>query len=361
MPEVRYLTTETVEGQRALRYAMEHCYWVDETSAPPEWQLVRLADEQPVAFALVDPKRRMHMRRRDLIYPFLEDIGTVESQRRQGHFTGLMQELGARLRAAGHGCLVTHGRAALYQPLGFTPFTRHVGLFLTPEGITQRLGDREYVGRDTIEFRIDDVRPNLFYVIDANTWSWENPADALRAIAREARQHGRTRILIEEPTAPSYGSHYYGHGALQGELWRLAMECGGQIMIQSPHPESDILPDADMICVLDAWRLVERAAGAVKIPSKTLTGSMAIRTEAGALRFEVGGGEVHVTPLPDGASETTYWPATVLAQVVTGYLQARDAVALYDLPLTREECSLLDYFFHLGWRLSHNESWIYPR
>jgi GNAT superfamily N-acetyltransferase len=101
MTEIRYLDATTSVGRDALAEVMVHAYAAEVEGVPAEWALVRLADEVPVSFALVDPAARMEMPRGPRSYAFLADAATRDDRRRQGHFRGLVAEVLARLRRAG--------------------------------------------------------------------------------------------------------------------------------------------------------------------------------------------------------------------------------------------------------------------
>ena len=66
-------------------------------------------------------------------------------------------------------------------------------------------------------------------------------------------------ILIEHPSAPSYGSTYPFYASPETPLTELARACGGRVIVQGANPEEGSVPDADWIKILDAAGFVRKA------------------------------------------------------------------------------------------------------
>ena len=164
MQNIRTITAETEQGRTAIAEVMQHSYTSDIDIVPPQWALVRIADDVPVSFILVDPNRWMEFPGGDVRYAFVEDVATREDRRMEGYFRGIMEYTFSKLRDAGIPIVILHGDYRLYRRIGFDVFTHHCAVFATPEIIERKLGtqilrearqlividDRDYLQNDLL-------------------------------------------------------------------------------------------------------------------------------------------------------------------------------------------------------------------
>jgi len=359
--EITYLTAETAAGRQALAEVMAHSYEGDVDAVPPAWARVRLADGVPVAYLLLDPDRRMDALHNELPFAFLGDVAVRADRRGEGHFRGLLEDTFAQLRQAGHALVVTHGRCELYRRFGFDVFTHHSGIFVTPEQIERHLGnggvpeDRDLL----VTMAQRGLLPDLLVVSEVKSTSLAGHRAALCAAAALAREAGRSRILLEHPAAPSYGSRYPLYSTPETALAALARTCGAQVIVQGADPEAGAIPDADWIKVLDAAALL-RVALPGFMPTRPLPALLlTIETDAGTATLIGAAGGVALATGAKPLAERVRWPAAALAQLVTGYRPAEMLALLHDTPLSPEARDLLTALFPPRWRFSRNESWVY--
>ncbi len=319
--KIEILTAETPKGRAAIEEVIAHGdYVADIDAVPPDWARVRVADGVPVSFILVDPGREMDQPGGRIRYGFILDVATRKDRRMEGHFRALMAHTFENLKSEGVPAVVLHGRYQLYRRFGFEVFTHHAGVFITPDAIERALetGTASDEGVSVQDGRY--IKDGLLLVTEIGTGC---AAQILRAAAAIARERAKSEILFEDPPAPSYGSRYPIYDTVPTAFGRLAASIGGRVVIQGADPESGTIPDADWIKVLDATAFVREAAGA------------------------------------EIAKKVQNWPGGALAQLVTGYRDARTLVALHSLPLSAQEAALLDDAFPRRWRFSRNESWTY--
>ncbi len=358
---VQTLSAATPEGRRAIETVMAASYRAAIDDVPPEWALVRVVDDVPVAFILVDPYRQMAFSGGDLRYAFICDVATREDRRREGHFRALMAETFARLRETGIPLVLTHGRYPLYRRFGFDVFTHHSGIVITPEQIARTLGVealQEAEERLTIQGGGGILEDRLL-VTDVRAKTLAECRDALLAAAAIARGRGKGLILFEHPAAPSYGSAYPLYATLETPLTTLARACGAQIIVQGADPESGTIPDADWIKVLDAAGFMRAAVACLKLPLPLLATAVGFETDAGTVMLESTGTAVPVTTTLAPDIPVIAWPSAALAHLVTGYRSAEMLAVIHHTAISERALALLQALFSPGWRLSRNESWIY--
>ena len=360
--KVECLTAETERGRLALNEAMEHSYTADVDSVPPQWARVRVVDDVPVSFILVDPRRRMAFPKGDLPYAFVCDVATREDRRREGHFRSIMEDTFSRLRLVGIALVVTHGRHQLYRRLGFEVFTHHCGVFARPGRIETKLGSRvTQEARDLLVIEESKhVHEDLLLVSQVKADTTRECKAALQAAAAVARERGKERILFEHPARHSYGSRYPIYPSPETRFAALARACGAETRLQGADPESGSMPDADWIRVLDAAAFVRGALDCSTAPVRPLAlATVCLDTDAGQVTIESRGDGVRVSGKPGLDCPTVRWPSSALAQLVVGYQSAEALDAIHDAALRPEALTLLGALFPRRWRFSRNESWTY--
>jgi GNAT superfamily N-acetyltransferase len=362
MPDVEYLTAETEEGRRAIAEVANRAIPAALEIVPPEWALVRCVHGEPVAFALIDPQRVMRFGRGAIHYAYVNQIATHADRRSHGHFRATLEEAFRRLKSAGIPLVVLHGAHHLYRRFGFDVFTYHSGIFLTPELIDRSLGSSHPAecSNGLVEACESALfHKDLLYITHAASGSLEEARSALLAAAALAREKNKTRILIEHPDAPSYGSTYPVYATLETPLTTLARTCGARIVVQGANPEESSLPDADWIKVLDPAGLVQAALDAHRT-EETPAGPtrLWIDTDAGSFGLAADGAGITLIDRPVTAAETVHWSSSALAQLVTGYRSAEITCAMVGTPLGGDNLALLNALFPPGWRLSQNVSWV---
>ncbi len=361
MTHIEYLTAETEAGRCALAEVMQHSYRADIGGVPPRWARVRLVDGVPVSFILVAPDRAMQFPGGDVPYPFIEDTATREDRRREGHFRALLEDTFAELRTAGHSFVVTHGRHQLYRRFGFEVFTHHLGLFVTPEQIEARLGFQDAaLGRELLAVQEGRyMQQDLLLVTAVCASTLAEGRAALQAAAALARERGKARILLEHPSAPSYGSRYPLYPSCETPLSALVRACGGEVRLSGAAPEGRAVPDADWILVLDAVRFVAQATQGLPWPRVGQAARVALATDAGSLTLAGDPDRVAVQPGVRAGLPAVRWPSSALAQLATGYCPAGVLATLHGIALPAECAALLDALFPPRWRFSRNECWTY--
>jgi len=358
---IEYLTADAEEGRRAIEEVIQHPRAADVGSVPPQWAHVRVVDDVPVSFILVDPDRQIEFPTGDLRYAFVCEVATREDRRREGHFRGIMEHTFSALRAAGIPLLILHGRYPLYRQFGFEVFTHHCGIFATPELIERKLGTR--VGHDaknllTIEDR-DSFLDDLLVVTDVRTTSVSACKAALQAAAAIARERSKSRILFENPPAPSYGSRYPIHASPETPLTAVARACGAQVCLQGADPESGSIPDADWIKVLDAPAFVREPLECQDVPAALPEGTVCLETDAGVVTIESSGEGVVVSSAIRPGASVVDCPSSLLAQLVTRYQTGEVLGAIRDVDIPADGLALLQTLFPQRWSFSRNESWMY--
>ena len=359
---IEYLTAETKRGRLALKEVMEHSYTANTDSVPPRWARVRVVDDVPVSFILVDPRRRMAFPKGDLPYAFICDVATRKDRRREGHFRAIMEDTFEKLRSAGIAFVITHGRYQLYRRFGFDLFTHHCGVFATPEGIERQLGGQaSEKGRDFLVIEESrHVLEDLLLIADLEAKTMPECRAALQAAAAVARERGKARILFEHPAAPSYGSRYPVYPSPETPFMILAVACGAEVRVRDADPESGPIPDADWIKVLDATAFVRGALECSVMPPRSLpVATVCLHTDAGPVTIESTGQGASVSGKMSSGVPMGKWPSSALAQLVVGYQSAEALDTIHDTGLSPEGLSLLDLLFPRRWRFSRNESWTF--
>ena len=359
---VEFLTADTERGHDAIAAVMRHSYAADLDSVPPQWALARVVDGVPVSFVVVDPDRWIELPTRDLRYAFVSDVATRADRRREGHFPAIMEHVFACVRSAGISLVITHGRHQLYRQFGFGVFTHHRGIFATPELIERELGTRvaeEARNLLVIEDRVSFL-DDLLVVTDVRAASVNEGKTALQAAAVIARERSKSRILFEDPPAPSYGSRYPVYASPETALTAVARACGAQVCLQRADPESGSIPDADWIKVLDAPAFVREGLECQAVPPLGLPeGMICLETDAGAVTIESSGGAVMASDGMDRGAHVVRCHSSLLAQLVTGYQTAQVLCAIHGVDVPGAALALLGALFPPRWRISRNESWTY--
>lgn len=359
---VEYLTAESERGRQALQAVMQRSYAANTGVVPASWALARVVDGVPVTFALVDPDREMAYPGGRLRYAFLCDAATRDERRGEGHFRATVDHLCASLRQAGIPLLVTHGRCALYRPLGFGVFTHHCGIFVAPDQIERALGAVVPDGARQL-LTVEEgahLWGDLLLISQVRAPGFEECRAALLAAAGIARQCGKERILFEHPPAPSYGSRYPIHLTTETPLAALARACGGRVCVEGADPEGRSVPDADWIKVLDAGRLLRYVAGCLAgLGPAPPPGRVCFDTDAGTVTVESRKGALSVSEERAPGSVVLHWPGWALAQLITGYQSAPALCTILESPLEAGALALLDALFPPRWRFSRNESWTF--
>jgi hypothetical protein len=374
--EVEYLTAETERGRAAIAEVMAHSYTADVDAVPPGWARVRLVDNVPVSFVLVDPDRRLDLLPGELRYAFIADTATRTERRGEGHFRAGIEEAFARIRDADISLAITHGRADLYRRFGFDVFTHHAGILVDAARIETHLGRKPPPAAARDMLRILDsphVHADLLVVEDiagarapgsdgasGGGGTLAGARAVLQAAAAIARERGRERILFEHPAAPSYGSRYPVYSTLETPLTTLARTCGARVCIQGADPESGAVPDADWVKVLDAGTFVTQSLRHVvewydELPDTTVC----FDTDAGAVTIAGASSVVQARAGLDPEMTCVEWPSSALAQLVLGYRSADVLATMHNTPLDEDSLTLLRTLFPPRWRLSRNESWTY--
>lgn len=354
------LTAGMAQGRQAIEEVMRHSYDTRIDEVPAAWARARVVDGVPVSYILVDPDRRMEFPGGDLPYAFICDVATREDRRNEGHFAALMRDTFAALRANGIALVATHGRYPLYRRFGFDVFTHHCGIFITPEQIEGKLG-LPAAGQDRSLLTVEPgayYQPDLLVVSAVPAATLPACKVTLQAAAGVAREAGKSRILFEHPSAPSYGSRYPIYPSLHSRFTALAQACGAQVCIQPADPEAGSIPDADWLKVLDAPRLVKQVTRAATRQSHRLV-AIAIRTEAGDVTLGTTPQGLFVEDGAVAGVPQVRWPATALGHLITGFKSAGEIAAQYGTPLPQAVIAMLNHLFPRRWRLSRNESWTY--
>ena len=360
-PIIQYLTADTGAGREALSEVMRRSYHADISTVPSSWARVRLVDDVPVSFIIVDPDRHLEFPHGDVRYAFICDAATREDRRGEGHFRGILQDTFERLRAAGIVLVILHGRYSLYRRFGFEVFTHHCGVFIKPEQIEARLGasisgsTQELLSVEDHQFHQED----LLVVTEVRAHSAQECREALAAAAALAQERGKARILFEHPAALSYGSRYPLHASPETAFTRLALACGGQMLLQGADPESGTVPDADWIKVLDVASFV-REALRLQPPTQPLPAAeVSLDTDAGQVTIQ--GSGLSWEALDGACSDAVCVKmlSSTLAQLVTGYQSTEVFAAGRNMALSPEVISLLIALFPPRWRFSRNESWVF--
>lgn len=361
-PKISVLTAETEIGRQAIQEVMAHSYQTDIDSVPGKWALVRLQNQTPVSFALVDPGREMQFPRGRLTYGFIDDVATRQERRGEGHFRGIIEEAFRRLKLARIPLVATHGRFPLYRRFGFDVFTYHSGIFISVNQIERIFGVADQLDGSHLVQQLESnfIQDDLFLLTHAQAADIEEACLVLRTAASLARKQGKTRILIEHPDAPSYGSTYPMNLVLDTPLTSLARSCGANICVQGANPEDSSIPDADWIKVLDAGELVRQV-----IPLLNLENIQApdrpvwMTTDAGSFLLQVDSAGIYVKEENQPGSQRVHWSASILGQIITGFLSVEKACLLSGTSLPIDTRIFLDRLFPPCWRLSRNESWTY--
>ncbi len=360
MMEIR--TAETARGRDALTEVMAYSYRADIDAVPPAWARVLVLDGVPVSYLLVDPRRAMAFPRGELPYAFMEDAATREDRRREGHFRRLLEDTCAALRQAGLALLVTHGRAALYRHLGFEPFTHQCGLLCTVEQVEAHLGGGS-AAEPSGTLRVEEsrtFRPGMLLVSDVEAPTIHEAVAVLRRAAALARERGHVELLIEHPSAPSYGSAYPIHPTLETPLATLVRACGGEQRITGSAPEGRPQPHADWAVALAAPALLAQALPLLAMPAGPLPAfDLALCTEVGDVTLRSDGRSVRVLPGSQRSDASPEWSAGALAQLATGYLPVEMLAMIHHIRLSPIEADFLGRLFPPTWRLSRNESWVF--
>ena len=353
------LNTETERGRRALATVMERSYAAEIGDVPADWARALVVDGEPVSFVVVDPDRRMDQPGGDIRYAFVRDVATREDRRGEGHFRQILEHTFSSLRAEGIPIVITHGRYQLYRRFDFDVFTHHSGIFITPDQVERAIG---LPNRETVQplLEIADnahVQDDLLLVTDVKATTLVDSRAALKAAAWAARERGKARILFEHPSAPSYGSRYPIHPALETPFTIVARACGAKICVQGADPESGSIPDADWIKMLDPAALLREARRGVDRPSSEMR--VCFDTDAGAATIETvsQGLTVQRGDRRDGVH--IEWPSSALAQLVTGYRSVEVLDVIRGPSRPAEERAFLAELFPTRWRLSRNESWTF--
>lgn len=356
------LTAETEQGRLAIAQVMGRSYVAETCALPPAWVRALIVDDVPLSFIVVDPRGQMEYPGGDLGFAFIRDVATREDRRREGHFRYIMEHTLASLRAAGIALVVTHGRYQLYRRFGFDVFTHHCGIFVTPEQIQRTLGALAPEGAEKLLVLQDgqSIQDDLLLVVGVKATTLSESKAALQAAAALARQRDKARILFEHPAAPSYGSRYPIHPALETPLTILARTCGARVCVKGADPEGGPVPDADWIKVLDTIAFLRQAVRGLESLGLSLpTATIGFDTGAAATTVACAGGRVMVSEgIAPGATRVE-WPSSALAQLVTGYRPVEVLCALHGTPMSAQATTLLEALFPPRWRLSRNESWIY--
>ncbi len=362
MPSTDILTAETGEGRQAIADVMAHSYRADVDTIHPEWALVRRVNGIPVSFILIDPNRIMHFPGGGLSYGFISHVATRKDRRWEGHFRAIMDVAFDRLKAAGVPLVLTHGRFPLYRRFGFDVFTYNSGIFITPDIIEHRLGISSQPGSENWITVLDNhsVLDDLLLVTHARADTHVEARLSLLAAAEAARQRRKSRILIEHPAAPSYGSTYPIYASPETPLTELARACGGRVIVQGANPEEGSVPDADWIKILDAAGFVRKAMKSLQASLGPLeTAKIWIETDAGSFLIDSSGRELVLSDEYREDHPAVRWPSSALAQLVTGYKSIEVISATYNSVLPPEVTRLLGQLFPPRWRFSRNESWTY--
>ena len=359
---VEVLTADTKQGQRAVLEVMAHSYTADMESAPASWVRALVVDGVPVSFIVVNPDRQLEHPGGDLRYAFICDVATREDRRGEGYFRQLMTHTFSSLRAAATSLVVTHGRCQLYRRFGFDVFTHHCGIFATPELIERNLGTHIPEGAEQI-LTVEEgqhLHDDLLLVTDVRAEDLTESRAALEMAAALARERNKTRILFEHPAAPSYGSRYPIYPSLETPLVILARACGARVCTQGASPESEPIPDADWIAVLDAASLLDqtlqgRQATTLALPE----GAVCFDTDTGPVTIESRWESLAVSNQIKTDAIRVEWPASALAQLVTGYRSIEALCTIHRTSIPARTIALLGMLFPRRWRLSRNESWTY--
>ena len=330
---------------------------------PPEWAWARVVDGVPVSFIVIDPHRAMTFPGGDVRYGFIRDVATRSDRRREGHFRAIVNAACKALAAAGVPLVLTHGRAALYRPLGFDVFTHHSGIFITPELIERRLGTEVPAGaQETLSIDAASyVNPDLLLVTDAPAETLPQGRKTLQAAAHLARQEAKPRILLEHPSAPSYGSRYPTHPSPETPLTALARACGASVRLEGADPGGRAIPHADWIRVLDGPAFLRAVAPHLGIEEPLPDGALSVVTGVGDATIRVRGGRLEIRDGVEAGVPAVDWPSAALAQLATGYQPAEVLCALHDTALPRQALDLLSALFPRRWRFSRNEDWTYSQ
>ncbi len=361
-PNIAYLTAATAQGRQAIEEVMVYAYQAEIST--DTWSIARVVDGVPVSFIVVDPDKHMMFSQGMMRYAFIRDVATREDRRHEGHFRGIMAHTFARLKAAGIPVVVTHGRYPLYRRFGFDVFTHHSGIFITPSAIERALGksqrpSNEQITKHLVVEQSPHVLEDLLLISEVKVNTYPEARTALLTAAALAQEQHKERILFEHPSAPSYGSHYPIYKSCETPFTMVARVCGGRICIQGAAPESDIIPDADWIKVLDTPRFLKDVLKCRKSQPSLTDGKIALDTEVGTVMLESKNGTLRASDKIDPGANALKLPSSVLAQLVTGYQNIEVLQILHTLSLPNEALTMLNAWFPPQWRFSRNESWTY--
>lgn len=359
--EAQYLTAESAAGRDAIAEVMRHCYEAEVDAVPPDWALARVADGKPVSFLLLDPNRSMEFPGGCLRYAFICDVGTREDRRRQGHFRAIVDEAATRLREAGVALLGLHGAWALYRPLGFARFTHHSGIFMPVATVRRELGPGDGDGVDRLRTIEGATVPGLLVVSRVEAQTVPECLSALRQAATLAERAGKSRLLFEEPEAPSYGSSYPIRHSLETPFVAVARALGASHVVCGDDPEDGPVADADCLKVLDSAPLLRQVLPLLSRRLPLPDGAVTLANDAGTATILVRDGVARVLDGEATGATLVRWPAQSLAQLVTGYRSATLLDALHGSALAHDALRLLDALFPPYWRLTRNENWTFAR
>jgi hypothetical protein len=362
MQNIKTITAETEQGRIAINEVMQHSYTSDIAIVPPQWAFVRIVDDVPVSFILVDPERYMEFHGGDIRYAFVEDVATREDRRMEGHFRGIIEYAFSKLRDYGIPIVILHGDYRLYRRFGFDVFTHHCAVFAAPELIERKLGTQvsdEARQLIVIEDR-DYLQNNLLLITEIKAKNLSECKSVLQVSAVIARERGKTRIIFEYPFAPGHGSRYTIYPSFEDPFTGLARSCGGEIRIQGDDPESCTTSHADWIKVLDSARFVKEVLiQSEKVSNSFPEGIICFDTDAGHVTIENSCGKLTASEDIKPRSEMIKLPSSVLAQLVTGYQPIEVICAIYDVQISSQALRLLEALFPHQWRFSRNENWVF--
>jgi hypothetical protein len=357
--KIEYFAAESEQGRAAIEEVMKNSYKSRIDNVPYQWAIVRIADDVPVSFILVDPDRKMDFPRAEIRYGFIADVATREDRCLEGHFRGIMEYTFSKLHSAEIPLVLTHAERQLYPRFGFDVYTHHYAVFSTPELIEKKLGTQAPEGaRELLGIgNSRHIRKEILGINYIKAETFPECKAALQAAAGIAREQGKTNIafgfgcLVE----PGYSSSYL----YENNLVTLLRACGAQICIRGAEPEGTE-DHGDWIKVLDTPLLMREALKCLDEPEYPLPkGTICFDTDAGAVTIESSGNSVAVSDGAKPGADTVKWPSSAIAQLVTGYHPARVLNAIYDTSFPMETATLLEALFPQQWRSSANENWIF--
>jgi hypothetical protein len=362
MQNIKTITAETEQGRIAITEVMQHSYTSDIDIVPPQWAFVRIVDDVPVSFILIDPERYMEFHGGDIRYAFVEDVATREDRRMEGHFRGIIEYAFSKLRDAGIPIVILHGDYRLYRRFGFDVFTHHCAVFATPELIERKLGTQisdEARQLIVIEDR-DYLQNDLLLITEVKAKNFTEYKSALQVSAVIARECGKSRIIFEYPFAPSHGSRYPIYPSFEDSFTELARSCCCEIHIQGDDPESCTTSHADWIKVLDSAGFVKEVLAQLeKVCNSFPEGIICFDTDAGYVMIESFRDKLTVSGKIGQDSEMIELSSSALAQLVTGYQSIEVICAIHNVQISSQALRLLEVLFPHQWRFSRNENWVY--